>query len=463
MSLTQPLTRPLTTALSRAITSPGVGGGAAPAWNPSDWYAAGEQGFALYPTINFAGLYQDSAGATPITAVEELVGKHNDKSGRGNNATQATSAARPVLSARHNAILASEDLSAVAWGLMGVQPFGSGSIINVGASGIATADFIAEDSSTAVHGVQQSPASGSDSVSIQCKIKAGTRGFAMLTAFSGAANINVAVNLTTAAVSAIDDQYGSFTNTTVSAALLPSGFVLLRLSGRRAGIAIDSVRLTIAQSLTTAYGGQSYAGDGTSGIYVAEFDVEPSLAARTYQRVTTATNYDTSFPLYEGTDGVDDSQATAAGGGASTYAAIVMAFRTSSVGSAQTLFSDRSGNTGLKLEITAGGNIALSGGNGGSINTATGAAVTAGTDYVVTAIYDGASLSVQLNNGAATTAACALSAGTAAVSLGKDNGAATGFFLGRRYGMLYAKDAAKSAGDIASAKTYIGALAGITL
>ncbi len=49
------------------------------------------------PNINTATMFQDSGGTTPVTATGQPVGKILDKSGRGNHATQATSAARPVL------------------------------------------------------------------------------------------------------------------------------------------------------------------------------------------------------------------------------------------------------------------------------------------------------------------------------------------------------------------------------
>lgn len=42
-------------------------------------------------------MFQDSAGTTPVTAVGQPVGKILDKSGRGNHATQADAAKRPLL------------------------------------------------------------------------------------------------------------------------------------------------------------------------------------------------------------------------------------------------------------------------------------------------------------------------------------------------------------------------------
>jgi hypothetical protein len=59
-------------------------------------FSAGEQG-VWYDPSDFSTMWQDSAGTTPVTAVEQPVGLILDKSGRGNHATQATSASRPVL------------------------------------------------------------------------------------------------------------------------------------------------------------------------------------------------------------------------------------------------------------------------------------------------------------------------------------------------------------------------------
>lgn len=49
-----------------------------------------------YDPSDLSTLFQDSAGTTPVTAVEQPVGKTLDKSGRGNHMSQATSTARPL-------------------------------------------------------------------------------------------------------------------------------------------------------------------------------------------------------------------------------------------------------------------------------------------------------------------------------------------------------------------------------
>jgi hypothetical protein len=65
-------------------------------FSPAVLFASGEQGI-WYDPSDFSSMFQDSAGTTPVTAVGDPVGKINDKSGRGNHATQATGAARPLL------------------------------------------------------------------------------------------------------------------------------------------------------------------------------------------------------------------------------------------------------------------------------------------------------------------------------------------------------------------------------
>jgi hypothetical protein len=64
-------------------------------WSPLSLFASSEQG-AWYDPSDLSTMFQDSAGTTPVTADGQPVGKILDKSGNGNHATQATSAARPL-------------------------------------------------------------------------------------------------------------------------------------------------------------------------------------------------------------------------------------------------------------------------------------------------------------------------------------------------------------------------------
>ncbi|MFP0547907.1 hypothetical protein ACLDXX_04770 [Acinetobacter baumannii] len=59
-------------------------------------FANGEQGF-YYDPNDLSTMFQDAAGAVPVTAVGQPVGLIRDKSGRNNHARQTTSASRPIL------------------------------------------------------------------------------------------------------------------------------------------------------------------------------------------------------------------------------------------------------------------------------------------------------------------------------------------------------------------------------
>jgi len=56
-------------------------------------------------------LYQDNAGSTPVTALEQTVGQINDLSGNGYHLRQSTASKRARLSARYNQLLATDTLS----------------------------------------------------------------------------------------------------------------------------------------------------------------------------------------------------------------------------------------------------------------------------------------------------------------------------------------------------------------
>lgn len=65
------------------------------AFSPLSLFASGEQG-AWYDPSDLSTMFQDTAGTTPVTATGQTVARINDKSGRGNHATQATAASRPI-------------------------------------------------------------------------------------------------------------------------------------------------------------------------------------------------------------------------------------------------------------------------------------------------------------------------------------------------------------------------------
>jgi hypothetical protein len=64
-------------------------------FSPASLFRNAEQG-VWYDPSDLSTLFQDSAGTTSVTAVEQPVGLMRDKSGRGNHASQESSAARPT-------------------------------------------------------------------------------------------------------------------------------------------------------------------------------------------------------------------------------------------------------------------------------------------------------------------------------------------------------------------------------
>jgi hypothetical protein len=65
-------------------------------FSPALFFSRGEQG-GWYDPSDLSTLFQDAAGATPVTDVGQSVRLMRDKSGRGNHATAPSDAARPVL------------------------------------------------------------------------------------------------------------------------------------------------------------------------------------------------------------------------------------------------------------------------------------------------------------------------------------------------------------------------------
>lgn len=91
----------------------------APAFSPSTLFASSEPG-VWYDPSDLTTLFTDTAGTTPVTTAGQSVARINDKSGRGNNATQATAASRPTygvvpLGGRRNLLLQTEAFSESVW------------------------------------------------------------------------------------------------------------------------------------------------------------------------------------------------------------------------------------------------------------------------------------------------------------------------------------------------------------
>jgi len=123
------------------------------AFTPATLFGASDQG-VWYDPSDFSTLFQDSAGTTPVTALEQPVGLMLDKSGRGNHATQPTATSRPVVSARVNLLTKTEQFDDAVWSpstRIVVTPNDT-----ISPNGLQTADKIAETADNGTHRVTQS-------------------------------------------------------------------------------------------------------------------------------------------------------------------------------------------------------------------------------------------------------------------------------------------------------------------
>lgn len=254
----------------------------------------------LFDIGDMSTMFQDAAGTTPVTAVEQPVGKMLDKSGNNWHATQSVTASRPVLSARHNLLTKTEDFADAAWVKTNATVESSEILNPYGRN----ANKLIATQATGVHQIQQDGSQLLLNKSFTVCAKSG--------------------EYTQISVSISNNPYDA--NELVIS--LADGSVI------RKGSVISSVEIkshpdgwysiTVRYSITVHYGpigdfrcsigvvsggATNFTGDGTSGLYVSCAQEEHNQAALPYQRVNTATDYDTDpryFPKYLRFDGVDD-------------------------------------------------------------------------------------------------------------------------------------------------------------
>lgn len=269
-----------------------VGGGLSDAQKILALFKSGEQG-AIYDPSDMSTLFQDSAGTVPVTAVEQPVGKILDKSGRGNHATQATATARPVLSARVNPVLATENFAAANWARF-----------NVGAA----ADKLTPTATFGPHLVYQSAIPAAvvgNSYTHTMEFKAGGYEWVAAVIEINGSTYGKHVNLTTGAIG------GTYGNAPDNIVVTNAGDGYWRVSVTK--VATTTAKVYSSFYVASADGVVSFAGDGTSAVFARKAQLDAGTIATPYQRVTTYTNYDadpTKFPAYLRFDGVDDALQT---------------------------------------------------------------------------------------------------------------------------------------------------------
>jgi hypothetical protein len=271
---------------------------------PASLFANGEQG-AWYDPADLSTLFQGSAGTTPVTTAGQPVGKMLDESGRGNHATQATSAARPTYAVvpfggRRNLFEYSQDFTNAAWAKQRVT---IGAAVTA-PDGSADALPFVETTGTGEHNAFETVTgalTSGEPTTFSTFYKYVDRPFANVRVFLTGSWTNTFFNVQTGVVvstgagltSAIEDFGGGWYRCSVTV-----------LSASSTGNA--SVTVGMSADGTSA----GYTGDGTSSILIYGAQIEPSATATAYQKV--ATQYDVTEAgvqtrHYLASDGVDDA------------------------------------------------------------------------------------------------------------------------------------------------------------
>jgi len=278
----------------------------ASSFSPVALFAGGVQG-AWYDPSAFSTLFQDSAGATPVTAVEQPVRLMRDRSGRGNDATAPNDASRPVLRARYNQLTYSEQFNDAAWSKNNATVTANAA---VAPDGTTTADTLVENAGTGGKYASQTVSVRASTVyTFTAYLKAGARSWTILE-FGGAIGSGYAwFDILTGVV-------GTSVGLT-AASVTPVGNGWYRCSVSRTSLSAGSGILTCW--CTNANNVTSYTGDGVSGVLLWGASLltaaDQTSTGGAYQRIAAATDYDTSNPVwrpYLAFDGTDDSFGTSA-------------------------------------------------------------------------------------------------------------------------------------------------------
>lgn len=238
----------------------------------------------LFDIGDMSTMFQDAAGTIPVTAVEQPVGKILDKSGNGNHATQSVTASRPTLSARYNLLTKTEDFSDAVWD---------------------------KTTSTITPNIALSPF-GNSTACLLTYSSPGSRITQQIRATSSTLTFGVYLKQNTVDNGSRLTFYNNTTKTNLGSNTIPS----LNSGGVDCGNGWRFYQLTMSSGISvgdliTAYIYTDWSSGAVVGSSLYVFG--PSVASNTtiikYQRVNTATDYDTNpafFPKYLKFDGIDD-------------------------------------------------------------------------------------------------------------------------------------------------------------
>jgi hypothetical protein len=282
----RPPLRPAIRAPLRSPLAPALGGSQSLTAQVQALFAGGKVG-GMWDMGDTATLFQDAAGATPVTAVTQPIGRVNDKSGLGNHATQPTAGSRPTYSARKNLLVKSEDFADAVWSsasssLGAATVFSSGNVANL------VLDTAANDQHTRI--AEISTAAGAVTVSFKVRKK----------------------DLDYVVFRAVQDGIRCYFNVSSGTTGAISGAATTSISASGADFVcvvqfVTAGDMQLHFGVTPADATLVYVGSGV-GNYIGEPQVETGSTATRYQRVNTASDYDTvGFPAFAQFDATDDA------------------------------------------------------------------------------------------------------------------------------------------------------------
>jgi hypothetical protein len=280
-------------------------------FSPASLFATGEQG-AWYDPSDLTTLFQDSAGTTPVTAAGQQVGRINDKSGRGNNATQSTSGQRPTLGREpytgvRNLLTFTEQFDNAAWGVGGLTVTAN---TTVAPNGVTAADTITGSSgSNAVIFPAAGFSASATSYTASCYVKAGSAAWIVLSMWqgSGTLGVNVWFNAQTGAVGSNNATAG-YVFTSASSTAVGNGWYRITVTGT---VPVS----TVFWSMRIVDGDNAFVYTNTVGdtVNIWGAQLETGSTATAYQRVVSSfdvTQAGVPDVWYLSFDGSDDGMLT---------------------------------------------------------------------------------------------------------------------------------------------------------
>lgn len=417
-------------------------------------FADGTDGMWFQPS-DLATMFQDSAGASPVTAMDQPLGRMSDKSGRGNHATQGTPTARGKISAKYNILERTQDIANAYWAKYGLVITG-GAV--VAPDGTMTGDKIAADATNVQHRfIKNLQAQSGDTIKVRGRFQKAEVSVVVFEYL--ATQFFCEINLNTGTITSSGGGGVNITSTSYSIEDLGGGWFEVVMNG---------TLTSFVNALLTVYPETKAAkvGDGISGFYVGGFDFRVAGRDLPYQRVDAVAVYATAgFPVYGSTDGADDFYTTAGGGGSTTgfffcAAVSVNALLTS------VIWSDAGLNAGFELGVLPNGQVRNSAGTGSGrvASTAPIGTIVTSTKVLITCFYDGTNVGVQVNAAPEWIAACpVVAAGTTYSTAFRSNGGSGAFANGNLYEMVVLKNKSPSAQDRADIQREMAARHGIVL